>query len=64
MPRVNFVLTEPQIKNLNQISETTGLSVSEIIRRAVDDWIENYEEKQSAKRERDALKKSKRKGGV
>ena len=64
MPRVNFVLTEPQIKNLNQISETTGLSVSEIIRRAVDDWIEKYEEKQSAKRERDALKKSKRKGGA
>lgn len=36
MKRVNFHLTEVQIKKLKTLSKKTGLSVAEIIRRAID----------------------------
>lgn len=36
MKRVNYHLTEKQIKTLREISKDTGLSVAELIRRAID----------------------------
>jgi predicted DNA-binding protein len=40
--RVGFYLTDLQIKNLKAVSKKTGLTVSEIIRRAVDEHLEKY----------------------
>jgi hypothetical protein len=37
--RVGFYLTDLQIKNLKKLSQKTGLTVSEIIRRAVDGYL-------------------------
>jgi hypothetical protein len=41
MKRVNYHLTELQIKLLNILSKKTGLSMAEIIRRAVDKYLKN-----------------------
>jgi len=46
MPRLGIHLTTPQVKRLKEISGQTGLAVSDLIRRAVDDWLERYEEKE------------------
>lgn len=40
MKRVNYHLTEKQIAELQRLHEQTGLSVAEMIRRAVDAYIE------------------------
>ena len=42
--RVGFYLTDPQIKGLKKASVKTGLSVSEIIRRALDEWLGKNED--------------------
>jgi metal-responsive CopG/Arc/MetJ family transcriptional regulator len=42
MKRTNIHLTEDEIKNLDKISERSELKKAELIRRAVDDFIENY----------------------
>ncbi|MGA2315932.1 MAG: ribbon-helix-helix domain-containing protein [Thermodesulfobacteriota bacterium] len=42
--RVGFYLTDLQIKNLKKVSKKTGLTVSEIIRRAIDGHLEQYRE--------------------
>lgn len=39
LKRVNYHLTVEQVKKLKRISKSTGLSVAEIIRRAVDEYI-------------------------
>jgi predicted DNA-binding protein len=39
MIRVNYHLTEGQLKRLKALSERTGLSVAELIRRAVDGML-------------------------
>lgn len=41
--RVGFYLTDMQIKQLKKASKKTGLTVSEIIRRAVDEELKKYE---------------------
>ena len=43
MKRTNFHLTDLQIKRLRNVAKQTGLSVAELIRRAVDEWLEEYE---------------------
>jgi metal-responsive CopG/Arc/MetJ family transcriptional regulator len=43
--RVGFYLTDLQIKQLNTVSKKTGLTVSEIIRRAIDEYLEKREMK-------------------
>jgi len=43
MKRVNFHLTDRQIKALQQESKRTGLSVAELIRRAVDAFLGTLE---------------------
>jgi predicted DNA-binding protein len=40
MKRTNFHLSDPQKKKLEQLSKKTGLSVAELIRRAVDEYLE------------------------
>lgn len=39
MERSNFHLTEGELKGLKVISELTGVPKAEIIRRAIDDYI-------------------------
>jgi predicted DNA-binding protein len=43
--RVGFYLTAFQINNLRKMSKKTGLTVSEIIRRAIDAYWERFEKK-------------------
>ena len=50
MPRVGLYLTDPQTKTLKEISKKTGLTVSDLIRRSLDDWLERYEEKERKKK--------------
>lgn len=50
MPRVGLYLTEPQVRSLKDISDKTGLTVSDLIRRALDDWLEKFDERERKKR--------------
>jgi predicted DNA-binding protein len=40
MKRVNYHLTEQQIAKLKKLSEKTGLKVADLIRRAIDEYLE------------------------
>ena len=37
--RTNIYLTEPSVAKLQELSKQTGLSVAELIRRAIDDFL-------------------------
>ena len=39
MKRVDYHLTELQLKQLKKLSKQTGLSVAELIRRAIDKYL-------------------------
>ena len=39
MKRTNIYLTEPSVAQLQALSAKTGLSVAELIRRAIDDFL-------------------------
>jgi len=43
--RVGFYLSEIQVKGLKRLSKNTSLSVSEHIRRAIDEYLERFERK-------------------
>jgi len=43
--RVGFYLSGLQIKRLKKLSDKTSISVSEHIRRAVDEYLERFERK-------------------
>jgi predicted DNA-binding protein len=43
MKRVNYHLTEEEIARLQSLSVKTGLTVAEIIRRAVDEYLDRRE---------------------
>jgi predicted DNA-binding protein len=43
--RLNFYLTDIQVKRLHMMSKKTGLTASEIVRRSVDEYWEKYEKK-------------------
>ena len=43
--RANFYLSELQVKRLKMMSKKTGLSASEILRRAIDEYWERFERK-------------------
>jgi hypothetical protein len=43
--RVDLYLSEIQIKNLKTMSKKMDLSVSEIVRRAIDEYREKFERK-------------------
>jgi len=40
---MNFYLTDNQVKRLQMMSKKTGLTASEIIRRAIDEYWERFE---------------------
>lgn len=40
MKRINYHLTEKQIQTLKDYSKETGLSLAEIVRRAIDKFFE------------------------
>ena len=46
MKRVDYTLTEKQIARLKELSSESGLCVSDIIRRALDDYFEKLDAKQ------------------
>ena len=46
MTRTNIYLTEVQVKKFKAIAKKAGYPVAEIIRRAMDEWFEKYEERQ------------------
>jgi hypothetical protein len=43
--RRNFYLSDLQLKRLNSMSTKMGLSASEILRRAIDEYWERFEKK-------------------
>jgi len=43
--RRNFYLSDLQLKRLNTMSKKMGLSASEILRRAIDEYWERFERK-------------------
>jgi predicted DNA-binding protein len=44
--RRNYYLSEIQLKRLNTMSKKLGLSASEILRRAIDEYWERFEGKE------------------
>jgi predicted DNA-binding protein len=43
--RLNFYLTDVQVKRLRIMSSKSGLTASEILRRAIDDYWERFDRK-------------------
>lgn len=43
--RLHLIVTKPQHKALHKMSKATGLSVSELIRRAIDTYVAGGEKK-------------------
>ena len=56
MKKVNFTLTEQLIEKLVKIKKETGMTASEIVRRALDEWIEARPIKESEDTEVDSRK--------
>jgi predicted DNA-binding protein len=47
--RLNFYLTDIQVKRLQAMSKNSGLSASEILRRAIDEYWGRFEKKARVK---------------
>lgn len=45
MTRTNIYLTSAQMKRFKAIAKKAGYPLAEIIRRALDEWFEEYEKK-------------------
>ena len=45
MKRVNYYLAIRQIEKLKEISKEEGISVSEILRRIIDKYLQQYKNK-------------------
>ncbi len=43
MKRMNFYLADMQIRRLKAIQKKTGLPLSDILRRAIDEYWEKYQ---------------------
>jgi predicted DNA-binding protein len=46
MKRMNFYLADMQIKRLKALQKKTGLPLSDILRRAIDEYWERFEKKE------------------
>jgi len=46
MKRINITISDVHIKRLKTMSKKKGVTVSELIRRAVDEYWDRYEKKQ------------------
>jgi len=44
--RTNIYLTENQSKKFKALSKKTGYSMAELIRRALDEWLEKQRDKE------------------
>jgi predicted DNA-binding protein len=49
MKRTNFFITEEQLRRLRAFSERGGLSVAEIVRRAIDAYLDAREKEAERK---------------
>jgi predicted DNA-binding protein len=45
MKRMNFYLADLQVRRLRAINKKTGLPLSDILRRAIDEYWERFERK-------------------
>ena len=45
MTKFTFYLPEQQMERIRKLSKQTGLSVSELLRRAIDDLLAKYEDR-------------------
>jgi len=45
MRRFNFYISDIQMKRLESLSKKSGLTISEILRRAIDEYWERFERK-------------------
>jgi hypothetical protein len=43
--RTNIFLTRPELKKLRALSTKTGAPVAELVRRAIDEYLERFERK-------------------
>ena len=43
--RTNIFLTRAELKKLRGLSKKTGAPVAELVRRAIDEYLEKYEKK-------------------
>jgi predicted DNA-binding protein len=50
MKRCNFYLADIQLKRLKAIQKKTGLPLSDILRRAIDEYWERFERKERENR--------------
>jgi predicted DNA-binding protein len=46
MKRIDITISEVHIKRLKTLAKKTGVSVSEVIRRTIDDYWEKFKEKE------------------
>ncbi|MGA2468531.1 MAG: ribbon-helix-helix domain-containing protein [Thermodesulfobacteriota bacterium] len=44
--RTNIFLTRIELKKLRALSSKTGVPVAELVRRAIDEYLERFEKKQ------------------
>ena len=49
MKRMNFYLADMQIKRLKALQKKTGLPLSDILRRAIDEYWERFLDKEGKK---------------
>ena len=45
MTKINISVTNPELEKLDNMKKETGLDRGEIIRRAIDEYIEKYDMK-------------------
>ena len=45
MKRFNFYISDVQLKRLRALAKKSGLTTSEILRRAIDEYWEKFEKK-------------------
>ena len=45
MKRIDITISEVHIKKLKRLGKKGGMNVSEVIRRAIDDYWESFEKK-------------------
>lgn len=49
MKRINIYLTETQVKRLKEKADALGIKFSELVRRALDSWLESEDAKKGDK---------------
>jgi len=45
MKRTNIFLPQPQLDKLRKLADETGLTVAELVRRAIDDFLKKVKSK-------------------